>query len=298
MSVFDAIGQTATTALVNVRQGGPNTLAPVLRKLAAGTPLSIAAIVSGQSIQGNSQWYLTTDGAYVWSGGCAAVTGNAPASGASHGAASDGSTPNVVDLAHGDRVTSFADARAAGVIGIIHKATTGATGHDPLYADRRKAAQAAGLLWGAYHWGTAVPVSGQLDNFLKIAAPDASTLVALDFESDPGNQMTINDARQFLEGIETRLGRKAVLYSGNLIKQSLGDAVDPFFGSHRLWLCQYGNHPKVQASWSTFWLWQYTDGTAGPGPDTVPGLPGDAKGHLDCNHFLGSQDLLKQQWAS
>src|SRR5437588_710838 len=41
---------------------------------------------------------------------------------------------HVVDLYHDDQVTSFADAAAAGTWGIIHKATTGGTGHDAMYA--------------------------------------------------------------------------------------------------------------------------------------------------------------------
>jgi len=43
----------------------------------------------------------------------------------------------VVDLYHGDRVTSFQKAADFGICGIIHKATTGATGKDKKYSDRR-----------------------------------------------------------------------------------------------------------------------------------------------------------------
>jgi hypothetical protein len=90
-----------------------------------------------------------------------------------------------------------------------------------------------------------------------------------------------------------------VIYGGSLLKEMLGSKKDPFFGGHRLWLAQYGNHPTVQASWERFWLWQYTDGSAdGPGPKTVPGIPGDSKDQLDCDHFLGSAAQLASDWAS
>src|SRR5205085_10127894 len=90
---------------------------------------------------------------------------------------------HVVDLFHDDHVTGFADAAAAGTWGIIHEASAGGTGQDPMYAQRRQPALDAGLLWGAYHWGTAhEPVSDQVDNFLSVAQPDANTLVALDYE--------------------------------------------------------------------------------------------------------------------
>jgi GH25 family lysozyme M1 (1,4-beta-N-acetylmuramidase) len=204
----------------------------------------------------------------------------------------------VVDLYHNDTVTSFSDAAAAGVWGIIHKATTGATGTDPAYANRRQSALDAGLLWGAYHWGTAADVSQQVENFLNTAKPDARTLVALDYEETSGNQMTLDQARQFLELLGQQLGRKPVLYSGGLIKQELGDTSDPFFGSHRLWLAQYSTTPVVQASWSTYWLWQYTDSKTGPAPNQVDGIPGDSNGNLDCNTFDGTKEELTAEWAS
>jgi len=203
----------------------------------------------------------------------------------------------VVDLYQGDRVSDFGKAAQDGVWGIIHKASTGATGWDRKYAERRQKAVAAGLLWGAYHWGTGIDVKRQVDNFLKRAEPDTNTLVALDYEDDP-NQMSLGQAREFLTRISDKLGRKAVLYSGHVAKDNLKHKKDEFFGSHRLWLSQYSDHPSVQDSWQAFWLWQYTDGKNGPHPRTVSGLPGNAKGELDCNSYNGTKDQLKREWAS
>ena len=115
----------------------------------------------------------------------------------------------VVDIYHNDNVTSFQQAADSGLWGIIHKATTGATGTDPEYANRRKPALDAGLLWGAYHWGTNADVSAQVKNFLDTAKPDESTLVALDFEETAGNQMTIDQARQFLTSVAAAPKKKA-----------------------------------------------------------------------------------------
>lgn len=204
----------------------------------------------------------------------------------------------VVDIYHGDKVSSFAKGATFGIWGIIHKATTGATGRDDKYASRRKAANDAGLLWGAYHWGTKADVTKQVENFLDYAKPDDFTLIALDFERTPGNTMTLGQARQFLTLINQKLGRKAVIYSGDLIKSQLGNKKDPFFGSHRLWLAHYNPHPVVQKSWSKYWLWQYTDKTTGLRPNTVPGIPGDSKGNLDCNSYDGNRQQLKAEWAS
>lgn len=101
----------------------------------------------------------------------------------------------VVDLYRGDRVSSFRKAADFGIWGIIHKATTGATGKDGKYSDRRSAALDAGLLWGAYHWGTNANVPKQVDNFLQNAKPDDKTLIALDYEDA---RMSLAQAREFL----------------------------------------------------------------------------------------------------
>jgi lysozyme len=204
----------------------------------------------------------------------------------------------VVDIYQGDRISSFKRAAEFGILGIIHKATTGAASADKKYKDRRALAISAGLLWGAYHWGTHAPVAKQVDNFLKAAKPDDKTLIALDFEDTPGNQMTLDQAREFLALVAERLGRKPVLYSGHLIKEKLGTKTDAFFGSHRLWLAQYGPNPEPQKSWKLFWLWQYSDRKTGLKPNEVPGLPGDAKGNLDCNSYNGTRAQLITDWAS
>jgi GH25 family lysozyme M1 (1,4-beta-N-acetylmuramidase) len=122
----------------------------------------------------------------------------------------------VADIYHGDRVSSFKKAADFGIWGIIHKATTGATGRDAKYPTRRKLATDAALLWGAYHWGTKADVAKQVKNFLDFAEPDQNTLVALDYERTGGNTMTLDQAREFLTRIEEQLRRKAVIYSGDL----------------------------------------------------------------------------------
>jgi len=203
----------------------------------------------------------------------------------------------VVDLYHGDVVTSFADAAKSGIRGIIHKATQGTRIADSAYEARRRNATDAGLLWGAYHFATDADVDAQVAHFLGVARPDSATLVALDFEPYSNHTMRLAQTRQFLVMVKQKLGRRAVLYSGNLIKELLGSKVDNFFGAHRLWLAQYGPVPKVQRSWKKPWLWQYSGDGIGPGPHTVPGIPG-ANGQLDLNSYNGMPEQLATEWAS
>ena len=203
----------------------------------------------------------------------------------------------VVDLYHGDRVESFTAAAELGIRGTIHKASQGADIFDPLYAERRSAALAAGLRWGAYHFGTGAEVDAQVTNFLQAAQPDSGTLVALDYEPNGPDTMTLAQARAFLVGVAAQLGRRPVLYSGSLIKEQLGEAEDAFFGAHRLWLAEYGPVPRPQRSWRIPWLWQYSGDGIGPDPKTVPGIPG-AGGTVDCNSYDGTPDRLAAEWAS
>jgi lysozyme len=197
-------------------------------------------------------------------------------------------TPNVIDIYHENNVADFAALKAAGILGVIHKCTQGAGYADPAYAIRRKLALDAGLLWGAYTFNTGEPVAAQIAEFLSHAEPDATTLLALDFEDNPHSQMSLDECRAWLTQFEASQGRKAVLYSGNRVKDLLGGKIDTYLGSHRLWLPQYGPVARVQASWATQWLWQYSE---------TGRLPGTG-GAIDLNSYSGDAATLAQEWAS
>ena len=197
-------------------------------------------------------------------------------------------TPNVIDISHHNTIQDFAALKAAGILGVIHKCTQGANYADKMYDPRRKLATDAGLLWGAYSFNTGEMIKTQVDQFISHASPDANTLMCLDFEDNPHSQMNLSQARQFLQLGFDRLKRKLVLYSGNRVKDLLGGQIDNFFGQHRLWLAQYGPAAKVQPSWKTQWLWQYSETGKLPGTD----------GQIDLNFYSGSASDLNTEWAS
>lgn len=208
-------------------------------------------------------------------------------------------TPLVIDIYHGNPVTDFAAVVNSGIVGVIHKAyEAGVT--DKLYAVRRKAFTDAGLkCWGAYCFFHGSDRGGnpvkEVDNFLIAADPDENTLIALDWETDEdGYVPTLTDAKAFLEEIEARLGRKAVVYSGNVAKEKIAGN-DTYMGSHRLWLAQYSTQWKVQQSWISPWLWQCNGDGNGPGPHTIPGLSGLVDNSIVIPPM--TVDDLIQQWA-
>src|SRR5262245_66435131 len=60
----------------------------------------------------------------------------------------------VIDISHGVAVSDFGAIRRSGILGLIHKATEGGDWIDQSYSIRPPQAEQAGLLWGAYHFGT------------------------------------------------------------------------------------------------------------------------------------------------
>ena len=129
----------------------------------------------------------------------------------------------VIDLSHHNEKVDFKKIASAGIVGIIHKATQGMQFVDKKYAERKKLALDAGLLWGAYHFGVGGDGSDQADFFLSTVKPDPTTLLVLDYEPNvTGPTMTLGQAREFIEHTQQVTGRFPGFYSGHLIKEQLG----------------------------------------------------------------------------
>lgn len=206
-------------------------------------------------------------------------------------------TPRVADISHHNTVKDLKASAAAGLWGIIHKASQGRAYRDPTYAVRRAMAQEAGLLWGAYHFNTGDSVKDQVDNFLAAAAPHHDTLLVLDYEDNRLSNMSMAQAVEFLRRVEDIMGRKAAIYSGNRLKETLSlvsDVDRAYVRSHRLWLCQYGPRAVVPTGFDKWWLWQYTGDGIGMEPHSIAGI---ADRGLDLNAYDGTQEQLKKEWA-
>ena len=222
--------------------------------------------------------------------------------------------PRVVDIYHGDvmfaevhRTDPVADYKAlgqAGIWGLIHKATQGIGVNDPAYRTRRVSARAGGLLTGAYHFNTGDSMPGQVNHFFDAVQPDASTMMALDFEDNRASQMSLSEAVQFLQLADAKLGRPLWVYSGNRIKELICHAsteVRQTFAKRKFWLCEYGAAARMTDSnghalpWASPTLWQFTGDGIGPMPHTLPGIV--TKG-IDINSYAGTLDQLKADWVS
>lgn len=226
-------------------------------------------------------------------------------------------TINVIDMYHGNAVPDpdFAALKANGIFGIIHKASQGIGYRDPAYAERRVAAQAAGLLWGAYHFLDSSDPKAQADFFLDCsgATKGDPIMLACDYENSP-RQPSLWQCANFMREVDSvRPEIQSVLYSGNLIRETLKPqiaghqatdmlGIEMFFQQHRLWLAEYGPQEKAPSPWcdpiikssdgSTpmpapgVWLWQFTE----------KGRFAPLQGLTDGNFFDGTFDQLSQRW--
>jgi GH25 family lysozyme M1 (1,4-beta-N-acetylmuramidase) len=199
----------------------------------------------------------------------------------------------VLDISHHNTVTSFNALYDSGIRGIIHKASQSTGMVDKMYDKRRQAALDAGMLWGAYHFATAADPVAQVKHFIDAADPDEDTLMALDYEPNGTSTMNLKQAKVFLQELDQRLGRKNVLYSGNLIKETLKTKdADGFWSSHPLWLAHYAAKPIIPPQWPNTFLWQFSDGKNNRG-NIVNGITGG----VDMNHFDGTETDLRKQWV-
>lgn len=201
----------------------------------------------------------------------------------------------VVDISHHQQTVDFDLMKADGIVGVIHKATQGTRFIDPDYRERKRQAKDAGLLWGAYHFGTGSSGIDQADHFLEVARAEVDDLVVLDFEGNPqGASIGRIQARDFISSVHQSLDRFPGFYSGHFVKEDIAaHGFDQLYAECWLWLAQYGRTPVIPARgvWSTWTLWQYTDGAVGPEPHKVRGV-----GRCDRDKYHGSVEDLKRSW--
>ena len=102
----------------------------------------------------------------------------------------------VVDISHHNGNVNLAKAKEDGILAVIQKATQGQSFKDPTYQRNRQKAKDAGLLWGAYHFGTGSDGLKQAQHFLDVVGNDPGALLVLDFEPNPtGPSMDLEEAR-------------------------------------------------------------------------------------------------------
>lgn len=186
--------------------------------------------------------------------------------------------------------------KAAGGVIVWAKTTQGKDYVDPSWSVFVAAVRRAGLLLGAYHFGSNTsPGEQQAQWFMQHA--QGADIYALDFEDNPdaSHTMTVDQARAFCAEVFKVQGRHPVLYTGlSFICARVHDPHDPL-GACPLWLAAYGpTDPKVPSCWEHWELFQFTDGTFGPWDQTTYPRSTPGFGHVDRSGFKGTPDELAQ----
>jgi len=221
----------------------------------------------------------------------------------------------VIDLSRFVSVTDFRAVRQSGILGVIHKATEGGDYIDPACNTRRLQAEAAGLLWGTYHFGTGQSSGArQAAFYLSVSRPGPRTLLSLDIELNenrPANSMRLDQAEEFVRTVAEVTGRLPVVYihptwaNGDPLpnsNRSFGARITPdsILARCGLWIADYHDSPEVPFAWeATGWkLWQYAGDESAGRP--AYGQTNIVKGvsHCDRNLFNGDAAGLNQFWSA
>lgn len=213
-------------------------------------------------------------------------------------------TPRVVDISHWETIDpdGFKKAVDQGIWAIICKCSqgSGATAYkDPTYDKYSKGARDAGLLVGAYHFGDGTDPKAQVDHFISKANLGPDVLPCLDFEDYPKSNMSINGMVVWLRYFEQKMGKKAVLYSGNRLKDhwdELSSDDKAYVALHLIWLAQYGATPVLPKGLKRVFLHQFTGDGSGPEPHTLDGIRNVGGGGLDLNAYSGTKEELSAEW--
>jgi lysozyme len=207
----------------------------------------------------------------------------------------------VIDISAHSTVSDFRLVRASNILGVVHKASEGDFFADPKCAERRPQAEAAGLLWGTYHFGKGDSSGAEQAAFyLASSRPGPKTLLALDLEpneGDPTNSMTREQAEEFVQAVASKTGRLPLVYIHPSWANG-GANVSPgsILARCGLWVVDYRASPTVPRAWATSgWrLWQYAS-------DVYAGRRGRNRiiqgvNRFDRNLFNGDVAALYQFW--
>ena len=168
------------------------------------------------------------------------------------------------------------------------KATEGSGFVDPRFADNWRAAQAAGVRVGAYHFFSFDSPGGtQADRFIAaVPATEGMLPPAVDVElygahkkSPPDAETVRAELRVLLDRLEARYGVKPIIYT---LESEYARYIQGAFDDYDLWIRNVVTPPRV-SGW-TFWQYSSRDRLAGyEGPEA----------YIDRNAFYGSHEALE-----
>lgn len=158
----------------------------------------------------------------------------------------------IIDISHYQKSVDFPRAKAAGIGGVIVKATEGVNYTDPAFTSHIKGAIAAGLPVGAYHLIRATPIDQQARDFLAAIKPYKVSMLAIDVENPSATSDEIS-----------RLGKaeitRRVIALAQLIKVAGYKQI--YVYASKSWLDNYLDVAALKSAGLKIWLAWYSNAT-------------------------------------
>ncbi len=174
------------------------------------------------------------------------------------------------------------------------KATDGGDHVDPMFKKNWRAARAAGIPRGAYHffyWCRSA--SSQADWFIRNVPKEKGALPpVLDVEWNhlsackkrPSRETVLEKMRVFLERLEKHYGQRPVIYTA---PDFYADNLKGAFPNHPFWLRSVAAHPSKVYPGREWLFWQYSGSGLSQGVD----------GRIDLNVFRGDAGAWRKWLA-
>jgi lysozyme len=166
--------------------------------------------------------------------------------------------PLIIDISHYQPTPDWDAVKAGGTIGVILKATEGASYTDPTFQSRWIACKEHGLCRSAYHFLRPGDIMAtQMSHFVETVEPSPTERLVLDYEDE---NVSFNDlelaAKYLLDA-----GYQVTVYGSNILVDACKGKHSEVLSRTSLWQARYSsNEPQVPTNiWPTWSLWQYTD---------------------------------------
>lgn len=197
-----------------------------------------------------------------------------------------------IDVSHWQGDIDWGQVRQDGIRFAFIKATEGTTFVDNRYADNRAAAEAAGVIVGAYHF--AQPGGGQgdaiaeADHYIdnaKLAGRNLLPVLDLERHNNLSPRALRRWAKAWLARVEASLGVKSLIYtSPSFWRDELGDPTWFAANGHRLWIAHWTTAEKPltpAGNWggNGWTVWQYT----------AQGSVNGIAGNVDRDRYAGTR---------
>lgn len=190
-----------------------------------------------------------------------------------------------VDLSHHNALPNFSAMRSGGLGFVIAKATEGTTFADPMFGAFRSGSEDAGLIFGAYHFARLTNAAAEAAYFLRVAAPRAGELVALDLEVAVAGVDPVAWSVAWCQAVIAATGVPPLVYLNKALANGHNWAPVIALGCG-LWEAIYDGStaPIAVGGWPVVAFKQFSDAAAVPGES----------GLVDEDAFEGSIDALRR----